>query len=119
MATGKCLAFHQIEQLLVGMDAELRVDVLHVGLHGVAGHDERLLDVGAVAAAGEHGEHLGLARGKGELLGDGTGTDPVPAPGTASAPASVPFPAVVVPTSTGSMPSMAPAKVKRFSPMVT
>ena len=25
----------------------------------------------------------------------------------------------VVPTSTGSMPSMAPAKVKRFSPMVT
>ena len=118
------------------MDAELRVDVLHVGLHGVAGHDERLLDVGAVAAAGEHGEHLGLARGKGELLGDGraaggkgllgvraagigTGTDPVPAPGTACAPASVPFPVVVAPTSTGSMPSMAPAKVKRFSPMVT
>ena len=116
------------------MDAELRVDVLHVGLHGVAGHDERLLDVGAVAAAGEHGEHLGLARGKGELLaaqreakacsgvraaGIGTGTDPVPAPGTACAPASVPFPVVVAPTSTGSMPSMAPAKVKRFSPMVT
>ena len=51
--------------------------------------------------------------------GIGSGTGPVPAPGTASAPASVPFPAVVVPTSTGSMPSMAPAKVKRFSPMVT
>ena len=55
------LPLHQIDQLLVGVDVELGVHVLHVGLHGVARHDERLLDVAAVSPAGEHGEHLGLA----------------------------------------------------------
>ncbi len=44
------------------MDAELGVDVGHVGLHGVVAHAQLTLDIGTVAALGEQGEDLGLAR---------------------------------------------------------
>ena len=43
------------------VDVELGVDMLDVGLDGIARHTQSLLDVLAVAPARKHLEHLGLA----------------------------------------------------------
>ena len=53
---------HDVEELLLGVDAELGVDGPAVGVGGVAGDVELGADEADVAAAGEQGEDLGLAR---------------------------------------------------------
>ena len=59
---------HDVEELLLGVDAELGVDGPAVGVGGVAGDVELGADEADVAAAGEQGEDLGLAR-RGAVLG--------------------------------------------------
>ena len=51
------------------MDAQLRIDVLHMGLHGIARKHELLLDVRGIAAVGEQREDLRLARREPILMG--------------------------------------------------
>ena len=53
---------HDVEELLLGVDAELGADGSAVGVGGVAGDVELGADEADVAAAGEQGEDLGLAR---------------------------------------------------------
>ena len=53
---------HDAEELLLGVDAELGVDGPAVGVGVVAGDVELGADKADVAAAGEQGEDLGLAR---------------------------------------------------------
>ena len=53
---------HDVEEFLLGVDAELGVDGSAVGVGGVAGDAGLGADKADVAAAGEQGEDLGLAR---------------------------------------------------------
>lgn len=53
------------------MDAELPVDVAHVGLGGGVGDEQLDLDVGYALALGEKDQHLLLPGGEAVLLGDG------------------------------------------------
>lgn len=68
---------HDVEELLLGVDAELGVDGPAVGVGGVAGDVELGADKADVAAAGEQGEDLGLARREAVLGSDlgATGLD--------------------------------------------
>ena len=61
---------HDVEELLLGVDAELGVDGPAVGVGGVAGDVELGADKADVAAAGEQGEDLGLARREAVLGSD-------------------------------------------------
>ena len=61
---------HDVEELLLGVDAELGVDGPAVGVGGVAGDVELGADEADVAAAGEQGEDLGLARREAVLGSD-------------------------------------------------
>ena len=61
---------HDVEELLLGVDAELGVDGPAVGVGGVAGDVELGADEADVAAAGEHAEDLGLARREAVLGSD-------------------------------------------------
>ena len=61
---------HDVEELLPGVDAELGVDGPAVGVGGVAGDAELGADEADVAAAGEQGEDLGLARREAVLGSD-------------------------------------------------
>ena len=72
------LAFDQVDKLLVRVDVELGIDMLDVGLDGVARNAQALLDVLAIAPASKHLEDLCLARRKlvsGRDLGAPTGKD--------------------------------------------
>ena len=53
---------HDVEELLLGVDGELGVDGPAVGVGGIARDVEFGTDEADVAAAGEQGEDLGLAR---------------------------------------------------------
>lgn len=68
---------HDVEELLLGVDAELGVDGPAVGVGSVAGDVELGADKADVAAAGEQGEDLGLARREAVLGSDlgATGID--------------------------------------------
>ena len=68
---------HDVEELLLGVDAELGVDGPAVGVGGVAGDAQLRADESDVAAACEHAEDLGLARREAVLGSDlgATGLD--------------------------------------------
>ena len=51
----------EVQKFLALIDAELAVDVAHVGAHGADGEHERLRDVGRGEATRQIHEHLGLA----------------------------------------------------------
>lgn len=51
---GVALGFHQIDQLLLGMDKQLAVHVAHMGLHRLLGQAQLLADHALVAAAGKY-----------------------------------------------------------------
>ena len=63
-ATGGDARVHKVDELLLGVDAELRVHVPDVRLDGVARQDELLLDVRVVAPPREQFQHVALAWGE-------------------------------------------------------
>ena len=54
------------------MNPKLRIHMLHMRFHRVARYHELLLDVFPVAAAGQHGEHLALARREAAAIANGS-----------------------------------------------
>lgn len=58
----------EVEEFVAGVDVELLVHVVDVGLRGAFGDDELLHDVVHRAALGKQVEHLGLTSGEQEGL---------------------------------------------------
>lgn len=61
-------SFEQIDDLLLGMNSQLRVDMLHVGSDRVLGKNELVANIRLRPAATKIAQHLLLAQGKPELI---------------------------------------------------
>ena len=60
---------HDVDELLLGVDVHLLVDVVGVGLHRALGYEQLVGDVLRVTAAGQIGEDFALTRGEVVALG--------------------------------------------------
>lgn len=61
----------QVDDLLLRMEVGLFQYAADVGAHGALGHEEGLGDHLGGAAAGQEGQHLGLAAGEAVVFDDG------------------------------------------------
>ena len=62
------LLVKQVNRVLLGVEAHLAIDALHVALDRLLADGELVSDVAARAAACEQREDLGLARGEASLV---------------------------------------------------
>lgn len=63
--------FHQIDELVLGVDVQLAVDVTHVGVGRARGNVESLLDGGGIAALRQKEQHLGFLARQQKGIGHG------------------------------------------------
>lgn len=61
-------SFEQIDDLLLGMNSQLRVDMFYVGSDRVLGKNELVTNIRLRPAATKIAQHLLLAQGKPELI---------------------------------------------------
>lgn len=59
----------EIDNLLLAVDTELRIDISHMHFHRITRNHKLLFHEGEIAALGQLLEHFGLSRRKTELIG--------------------------------------------------